>query len=173
MSDNKRQTTRPFGVSLAIVLSLILFSFIPLLQVFFTVYIRTQMGDSGMQIGGSGDAIGGALGIVSITDVQLLLRGIPALLYVGVAVMAWRGWPPVARYVMSVSVVGLWLYGTVLGLLRERTFSAAGGVSSDGVLRWLQSIDFVISALVVVYVVWYMNRAPARAFYRGRGTDSV
>ena len=111
MTDNKRQTTRPFGVSLAIVVSLILFSFIPLLQVFFTLYIRTQMGDSGMQIGGSGDAIGGALGIASITNVQLLLRGVPALLYVGVAVMAWRGRPPVARYVMSGAVVVLWLYG--------------------------------------------------------------
>ncbi len=130
------------------------------------------MGDSGMQIGGSGDTIGGALGIVSITNVQFLLRGVPALLYVGVAVMAWRGRPAWARYVISVSVVLLWLYGAVLRLLQERTFSAAGGLSSDGVLRWLQSIDFVVSALVVVYVVWYMNRAPARAFYRGRSPDS-
>jgi len=165
----RKQPVRTLGISLAIFLSLVLFTLIPLVQVFFTLYIRSQISESGVLVGGTADAIGGSLGIAAVSNAQLLLRGVPALLYVGVAAMAWRGTPPTARYALSGSVVLLWLYYRTLNFWSSREFSAEGGVSSDVLLQWLRSVDFVISLLVVVYVVWYMNRAPARAFYQERG----
>ena len=43
-------------------------------------------------------------------------------------------------------------------------FSAS---SLDGIMQSLATGQFILELFVLVYVVWYMNRGPARAFYRG------
>jgi hypothetical protein len=54
----------------------------------------------------------------------------------------------------------------VIGQLSQQDL--ANGVSSlDSILKPLSLGEFVMGFLVTFYVVWYLNRGPARAFYRG------
>jgi hypothetical protein len=43
----------------------------------------------------------------------------------------------------------------------------AGLTSGDAFFSALDTGRIVIGVLVFLYVYWYMNRAPARAYYRG------
>jgi hypothetical protein len=54
----------------------------------------------------------------------------------------------------------------VLRLLRTPSLED-GFTSADAIFDALRSGEVLLMLLVALYVVWYMNRAPARAFYRG------
>ncbi len=172
MAQTHSRPTRTLGISLAILLTILFFTIIPLVQVTFTLYIRERTRATGILVGGSVDPIGGALGIAAITNTDLLLRAIPAILFLGIAGLAWRGTPTQIRFVFIGSVVGLLLWNILLTYLRLRADAEVMGMASDGFLDGLRNTYFVFSGLVVLYTLWYMNRAPARAFYRGYFLDS-
>jgi hypothetical protein len=45
---------------------------------------------------------------------------------------------------------------------------ADGLTSADDLGRNLRWTEIAFTILIPLYVAWYLNRAPARAFYRGR-----
>jgi hypothetical protein len=149
-------------------LSVIFYTILPLLQVGFTWYLRQRTRNNAMfSVGGSIDTIGGALGFASVTNAELLARAVPALVYLIIAIFAWRGKPGVVRYVMVVSVfvIFFWYSGlTYLQALEDRQVQAYSSSAFESVLR---NSYYISAGLVALYILWYMNRGPARAFYRG------
>lgn len=164
---------RPFGVSLAILASVLLFSLIPLLQTGMVLLVEAHFRNldntitlpSGEVLEGfsGGDFRGG------ISDERLILNIATAVIFLFVAALAWRGKPPYMRYVMLVSVTLLTAISlglTIIPSLLNQNTATSGG-SLDALVTPLLCLQLALHILIPVYVVWYLNRAPARAFYRG------
>lgn len=168
MTETQHRPGRTLGISLAIVLSVIFYTILPLIQVGFTWYLRQRTRQNDLfGVGTSIDTIGGALGFASVTNTDLLLRSVPALLYLIIAVFAWHGKPALIRYLMigAIFILLLW-YGslTYWQAVEDRQVRAYSSTAFEAVLR---NSYYFFSGLVAVYCLWYMNRGPARAFYRG------
>lgn len=164
---------RPFGVTLAIIASVLLFAVIPLLQIGMVLIVENHFRNldntitlpSGEVLEGfsGGDFRGG------ISDERIILQGVTGIIFIGIALLAWRGRPPYIRYIMLVSVLvltGIALAFTIIPSLLNRNASTSGG-SLDILTTPLLCLQLALHILIPVYVVWYLNRAPARAFYRG------
>lgn len=163
-----QRPSRPFGVTLAIIASVILFTLFPLAEVALLVSVRLHF--SNMTLGGDGpEPIAMGADFLGIPDSKIVLQAVIAIVFLIIAVFAWRGRPSFMRFVLMLSCIGLTLYGilsVILGQLTEKSLEA-GMSSLDSILNSLSLGQFFISALVTLYVVWYLNRGPARAFYRG------
>ncbi|MCB9451887.1 MAG: hypothetical protein H6672_10635 [Anaerolineaceae bacterium] len=157
---------RPLGVSLAIVMSVIWFSVLPLLQVGLVLLIHQRFqnidfASSGVQpVATGGDFLG-------VPIWMLAFQAAFGAAFLIVAVFAWRGRPRWMRQALP-GAVGL-LTGVILIFTLQQAFSQpdlqAGISSVDGTS--LLKGDFLGSLLLMLFVIWYMNRGPARAFYRG------
>jgi len=159
---------RPFGVSLAIFVSVLLFSIVPLLQVGLILSVRQHF--LNMDFQGSGldmIAIGGDL--LGVPESSLILQTALSLVFLLIAVFAWRGKPPLIRFVVMAAVIALTAIKlvSILAPLFIPQSPQIGASSADGLISSLGIGQFIIELLVLLYVVWYMNRGPARAFYRG------
>ncbi len=159
---------RPFGVTLAIIASLVLFTIIPLAEV--TMLLMVRLHFSRVTFTNPEDlpfAIGTDL--LGIPDSRLILQAVIAIVFLIIAFFAWRGRPAFMRYVLMLSCICLTLYNVLsvfLVQLNQNNFE--GGISSlDSILNSLSFGQFAIGLLVSFYVIWYLNRGPARAFYRG------
>jgi hypothetical protein len=159
---------RPFGVSLAIIASACLFSILPLLQVGLVLMVRQHFlnmdfQESGMEV----IAMGGDL--LGVPESSLILQTFLSFLFMFIAVFAWRGKPESMRFILVGAVFSLTvikLISVVAPLFAQQTIQL-GANSLDGIMQSLARGQFVLELLVFLYVVWYMNRGPARAFYRG------
>ncbi|RMG84122.1 MAG: hypothetical protein D6712_11815 [Chloroflexi bacterium] len=154
---------RPLGVTLAIICSVIIFSFIPLVHVYFLLRIRHIMSF------GPESVIG--FNITGLSTANLLLEIGLAIAFLVIAIVTWRGRPAYMRHVFVGAVLLLGVIFTVVfvlpPLLQTPSLAETGLDSGQDAARQ-QAIDFLIAtAIVSLYVVWYMNRGPARAFYRG------
>lgn len=157
---------RPFGVAVAIAAGTFLFAVLPLLQVGMVLSVRQHF------LYGSAptDAIASGADIVGgVSGGQLLLQAALAMGFVVIAVATWRGRPPVIRFVYMGVVIMLTL--VKLAVMIAQTLNAPdvqeGLSSGDGVFQSIAVGQWVLEFLVMVYVVWYLNRGPARAFFRG------
>lgn len=159
---------RPFGVTLAILASLILFTLFPLMQVGMLISVRLhfanlKFSDDGMQPFATGaDFLG-------IPDSKIIIQAVVAIVFLIIAFFAWRGRPAFMRYLLMFSCAALTLFNIlniVIGQLSQQSLEA-GASSLDSILNSLSLGQFAIGVLVTLYVVWYLNRGPARAFYRG------
>ena len=103
-----------------------------------------------------------------ITDWHLILQSALAVGFFLLAVVAWRGRPPLMRYVFSGTVILLTVF-TLLPMfwLGAGSNQDLSGGSLDAALRSLGFMRAMMYVVVPVYVVWYLNRGPARAFFRG------
>jgi hypothetical protein len=162
---------RPLGVTLAIFASLVLYSAIPLLQIGSILLVESHFKDldepfvlngQTLQPITGGDFRGG------ITDAQLIVQGGLALVFLIIAYFAWRGKPKWMRFAFIGAVLALTAITIVVTTIPTLT---DGGSNSGGSLDVLKEplaiLQLAVSLLVPVYVIWYLNRAPARAFYRG------
>lgn len=158
---------RPFGVSLAIIAAFFMFSLLPLLQAGLLLAVQSRFNNISLPEDYPQPITGGE--ILGLSSGGLLLQIMAAAAFLLVSGLAWRGRPPAIRFVF----VGAVLLLTIIKLLvlvagRLATADAQIGVSSlDSLASSIQAGQLVIEALVTLYVLWYMNRGPARAFYRG------
>jgi hypothetical protein len=159
---------RPFGVTLAIIASACLFSILPLLQVGIVLSVRQHFLNMNFQDSGLDTiAMGGDL--LGVPESSIILQSVLSIAFLVISVMAWRGKPSSIRFIMIAAVVALTiikLISVLVPLLSQPDFQA-GSSSLDGILNSLGAGQFVIEFLILLYVMWYMNRGPARAFYRG------
>lgn len=163
---------RPLGVSLAIVVSLILYTILPLLQVGFLWIVQERTAAIRLPLPEGGEsevplAVGGSLGGLDVG--VLWLQVTLAIVFLVICVMAWLGRPPAIRWIMTAAVVGLTLTtgAITIAQVSEQLDLRFGLDSAAAIGQSLAWGRFVAGALVALYVVWYLNRAPARAFYRG------
>lgn len=150
---------RPFGVILALIGGVFIFSLIPSLMVGVLVYLANYV-ENGVEGGMSGIQFSGG------NFQPLLVPLVVALIYFGLAVWAWRGKPAVVRFVFPLITA---LYCIVTwGLLTIP--QATSPEVYDSATEFAQGASTVyIFAMIgtTLYIAWFMNRWSARAFYRG------
>lgn len=157
---------RPLGLSLAIALSVILYTVMPIVSVIF--YVSLQLHFNGIDFLENGGAIG-----TSFTGpgaALLLLHLVYAVIFMVVAIFAWRGKPARIRWIFVGAVIVITVISILidLGSMHSATSAAQGIDSAQDLSSTVLTSRIVGSTLVALYVVWYVNRAPARAFYRGQ-----
>ena len=170
---------RPFGLSLAIAASVLLFTIVPLLQVSMVLIVqfRLQANQPSLHLNSDAEAVepiavGGDF--TGVTDSTLFVQILIGLAFLMIAVFAWVGRPHFIGALYSVAVAALTLLTlivSVLPLLAQPDFRA-GLDSGTAVSRSLLTTRIIFSVLVPLYVLWYANRAPARAFFRGNYRSS-
>ncbi len=168
---------RTFGLSIAIVATVFLFTIVPLLQLAFVMLInaRTSSIDFSSVTGESEPVSplfsGGNFG--GISNELLLFQTLLGIIFLIIAIFAWRGRPASIRGLMSIAVIVMTVFYvrdsfTALFLPTPIT---QGIDSGQEIGRALQCARFMGNLLVTLYFLWYINRGPARAFYRGYYLD--
>lgn len=155
---------RPLGLSLAILISMGLFSLLPFAQVLFVLSLRQQF--QNVEFLPQGGAIGGDL---VVSDIHLIVPSLTGLIFLVVAVLAWRGKPPAIRFVFVAGVICLTLV-TILMTAASMLAEPSVEQGLDSGAQFFGSLllaRVVMTLFVALYVIWYVNRGPARAFYRG------
>lgn len=174
MTDaTSKKPPRTLGLSIAILASLMLFTILPLLQV--SLIYAVQYRFSSINLPDPGDSSQSSAPIATggtfsgANDAILSLQIVLGMAYLPLAVMAWRGRPRSIRIVIIGTVIVLMVVTAVFAVatLTAPQSPQFGMDSGRDVERSLLISRTVFSALIALYVVWYMNRGPARAFYRG------
>jgi hypothetical protein len=163
-----RKPGRPFGVTLAIVASACMFSILPLLQVGLVLAVRQHFLNMDFQESGL-DTIAMGGDFLGVPESSLIVQSILSIGFLVISILAWRGKPSSIRFIMIAAVfvlTGIKLVSVLVPLFNQPDFQA-GTSSMDGMMNSLGVGQFVVELLVLLYVIWYMNRGPARAFFRG------
>ncbi|MCU0496802.1 MAG: hypothetical protein MUF87_05565 [Anaerolineae bacterium] len=163
---------RPLGLSLAILSTVFVFSLLPLTRLGLDLLIENHIRNLDWSLDLGGERYdpyfaGGEVDVVS--DQRLLTEVTLGGLFLMIAIMAWIGRPKWIRWMLFAWILGL---GSVYALLLLSALLTPTGIdqSLDSAANLVRSsqIGYLLTiVLVCVYSVWYMNRAPARAFYRG------
>jgi hypothetical protein len=172
---HERRPGRPLGLSLAIVASALLFAVLPLLQVGFALSFQARfatLGNTEFNFPGEDPTEPFASGVSmdGVDTFALLVQGGVSLLFLGVCVLAWIGRPGWIRYVLLAAVLILAVLSLLVLIIQLNTPPTLeeGLTSADDLGRNLRWTEIAFTILIPLYVAWYLNRAPARAFYRGR-----
>lgn len=166
---------RTFGLIVAIVTSAIMFSFIPLAQVGIVIAIQTHVGAAVATIpdpsgsDGTMEAFASGANFQGAEPARLAVQTILALTFLVIAALAWRGRMPRMRLIYSVSIA---LYSTLTIVLALQAVLSPVDISQGidsgtEIARTLSLLQALTTTLIMLYVLWYVNRAPARAFFRG------
>ena len=163
---------RTFGLSLAIAASVMLFTLLPLMQVAMVLIVQFRLQNAQPTLPFTPDgvepiAMGG--NYTGLPDVALFLQTLMGLAFLIIAIFAWRGHPKSIRKIMIAAVGGLTILTLVVSVLPliSQPSLESGFDSGADLSRSLSASRFVLSVLIPLYVVWYLSRGPARAFYRG------
>ncbi|MDX1991520.1 MAG: hypothetical protein SF029_03985 [bacterium] len=175
MTANISKPGRPLGVTLAIFVSILLFSVVPLLRVGQILLLQQhfqRISQTTMpfdQQEPTEPLFSGGRFTGTFQNDRLIFQAVVGVAFFVIAVMAWVGKPPFMRYVLMITVLCLSFLTIALTLIpsAQQEAEGIGGGSLDGLVRLLSSGQVVTTVLVALYVVWYLNRGPARAFYRG------
>ncbi len=172
MNAGNTRPARTFGLSLAILASVMLFSLLPLMQVAMILLMRARVQSMSLDVPGEADAVAPMLSggsFTGVADVNLMVQAVLGLVFLVIALFAWRGRPGWIRFVTLGAVLALTLItiGLSVTSLLANPDLAVGIDSGEAIARVLLSGRLLLSVLLAFYVVWYMNCGPARAFYRG------
>jgi hypothetical protein len=164
MLPMQQRPGRPLGLSLAIITSAMLFSILPIGQIIFFLALRQRFQNIEFLEGGG--AIGGNM---QFSDTALIWQVIGGVIFLIIAIFAWRGKPPSIRYLLLAAVLILTAVTIVVTIISLSSVPDVqlGIDSAASIQDSLLRARLVVTALVSLYVVWYVNRGPARAFYRG------
>lgn len=112
-------------------------------------------------------ATGGNL--AGISNNGLIIQAVIAIMFLVVTILAWKGRPPQIRWIMLAAVLGLTainLWQTISTVIAPVEIQQ-GIDSGVAIARQIACGTITFQVTIPLYVVWYMNRAPARAFYQG------
>lgn len=154
-STSSDRVRRPLGLTLAILSIGVLFGLAPLLEVYFLHRIDATTDDELFLLGG--------------VDMSLwfwLEAGWGVVILI-LCVFAWWGRPARIRFILVAAI----LIPTAVNLFRviEAVNSPNNPVFGGQVQSTMRSYlicQLPLLFVVPLYSVWYLNRAPARAFYR-------
>jgi len=158
---------RPFGLSLAILASAILFGFLPIVESLITLALMDyQVIEEGLASG------------VRLSNVDPTLNVAQIIVSAGfllLAVLAWRGRPSAIRYAFPLSVLAFALASVLLRLWPALNTppNIADGIDSgrEASQSYLRG-QLILTILTAIYALWFSNRWSARAFFRGSYTES-
>jgi hypothetical protein len=170
-SNNLTKPPRTFGISIAILASICLFSCLPLTQSAVLLALPSRNNPEFISPpAGSSDipsAVGGE--IFNFDSNRLIVQGIIALAFLVIAVFAWRGKPSAIRWVLigAVLLLSVGNFVLIINTLATPPTLDGGLDSGSNLERNLVLTQLCFTIAIPLYVVWYMSRGPARAFYRG------
>jgi membrane protease YdiL (CAAX protease family) len=154
---------RPFGLSLAILVCVLLFTVVPLVVTMILFYINGYFERTG-------DGAMSGLLITNFSTAPLVVVMFGAILFAFVAIFAWRGRPKSMRYIfpLSVGIAPLLLFVvSILPALTSAPSLQQGIDSSLELSRQLLSGYSGTLFIAATYSIWFCNRWSARAFFRG------
>jgi hypothetical protein len=159
MSDAR--VRRPLGLTIAIYATAIIYGLLPVLEVYFLRRLNATAEEA---------LVPGGVGITTWNWLAAAFGGVVLV----VCVLAWWGRPPWIRFVL----MGILLFLTAVYLFRivEAWNTEPDPITGGQVQEtWRDMLNCQLPVLIVVplYVVWYLNRAPARAFYRRVPLESL
>jgi hypothetical protein len=172
MTAHEMRPRRPLGVTLAIVASIMLFSLLPLMQVCAILYVALRVSSTDASVNTQGEVLpmltlGGDFFGVPIGT--LIFQTVAALIFLMIAIFAWRGRPRGVRMIFlgAVTLLTVITFVSTVQSTAQPVDISAGIDSAGQVQAQLQWLRAFVLFLIPLYAVWYFNRAPARAFYRG------
>ncbi len=143
---------RPLGLSLAILATALLYGIWPMMPVLLMLWINAQGRLIGADIVNSLGWINAGLGLLTLAA----------------CIRAWIGRPPWSRWFL----IAVILLATAFQLYQvaQTLFSRTSGVGQVGgnlsaLGQPLALCQLPLLVVVSLYIIWYMNRTPARAFY--------
>lgn len=171
MNSTDIKPGRPVGLTLAILLSVFLYAVIPLLMLGYRLLVQDRLSrvDSPVVFEGEEYRALASGGSFQLTTNEIVVQTIAILIFLIVAYLAWRGGRKWVRTLFTSTVLfygGLTAIFTLRDLLVPSTIDQ-GITSLDTLIAQGLCSVLVTTVLVPLYVLWYVNRAPARAFYRG------
>ncbi len=156
---------RTFGLMIAIWLSVVWFTGVPLANTAFVMSLRWRFRN--INIDTTNSTISGGT-ITGTSNLLLAYWVFQAITFLVVASLAWNWRSQRSRYLLFAMVLALTVLnigGTVWGLVGA---SSANALDSSGNLTSsLLGAQLCFTITIPLYVMWYINRGPARAFYRG------
>jgi hypothetical protein len=161
LSNTSQKPKRPFGVSLALVTCLLIFVVLPILEVVFIISVNNMMtfdsvGRSGLNV----------IGIEKFGS-QMMLQIALAMGFLILIIIAWFGRPSIIRLIFS-GAVGVMGFLTVVSQILPRLMETPTVMDSTRDVNQSVLIFYlIVTILITLYSVWYLNRWAARAFYRG------
>lgn len=167
---------RTFGISMAILASVCLFSCLPITQATVLFLLPSRTNPEFLQPTDNGALVPSAVGgeIFNLDANRLIVQGIIALAFLVIALFAWRGKPSFIRWVLIASVLLLSIgnFALIINTFIAPPTLAQGFDSGGDIERNLVLTQLCFTIAIPLYVVWYMSRGPARAYYRGRYLQS-
>ena len=159
---------RTLGLSLAIITSFLLFTALPLIQVGIVLLLQQRFAQVEVEIGAYGYSYSGGE-LTGVSEGGVLMLTVRGLGFGLIALMAWRGRPRGIRRILNGAVIMLTLITLFLTLraLLGGGDEVTGWDSGQSLATALLQGRLLLTILIPLYVLWYINRGPARAFFRG------
>jgi hypothetical protein len=163
---------RTIGIAFAILASVCLFSCLPLTQavILYTLASRSTLEfPEPSTVEGEMTPVFQGNSLIGLESPQIVTQTVLAIVFLMIGTLAWRGKPPYIRLVFIAAVL-LLSTGNIALLYANLTTPPsleAGFDSGADIARQLNITWLCVSLAIPLYVVWYMSRGPARAFYRG------
>jgi hypothetical protein len=167
-----KKPPRTLGISLSILAATCLFSCLPLTQSAVLLSLASRQQTEFLPPPAQPGAITpSAIGseIFGLDTTRLVVQAGIAIGFLLLAIFAWRGKPPIILPVFIGAVLLLSIGNFVL-LFNQLTTPpdlTTGIDSGAGIETSVNISQLCLSLAIPIYVVWYMSRGPARAFYRG------
>jgi hypothetical protein len=162
---------RTLGLSLAILVSIMWFSLLPMMQAAAILLVewRLREAERGLSLGDDLPAFAYGGEFRGVSDAVLWFQAVTGAVFLVIGVAAWRGRPRSIRWIMAAAVIFLTAVtlATTAAALNQPTTIYEGIDSGASISTSLLNARLILTVLIPLYVLWYMNRAPARAFYRG------
>lgn len=158
--DKIGKPRRPFGLTLAMIAAVMLFTLLPLIEVLFVFAMNEVLVplEAGGMIGGS---------VIGFNLRPLLVQMGVSLAFLFLTLVAARGKIAAMGWLYPLAVV---VVGT--GFLLLRVLPAPEGIDSlTAVRQTLVSCGFWLIVGLMLFTVWFCRRWSVQAFYRGYYTD--
>jgi hypothetical protein len=169
MSTPTEKPKRPFGVTLAILMCILLFAILPSLTVFLHVTIQQHVQSNNTFILPDGteiNAVSGGDDDLKIDRTTLYQQTAISVVVIILAIFAWRGKPSWIRFVFIGIVFIISAILIYQNFLLFESNPLEGGTGQTWI-EFLSNSNILFLICLPIYVIWYFNRAPSRAFYRG------
>ncbi|GIK62905.1 MAG: hypothetical protein BroJett018_06990 [Chloroflexota bacterium] len=151
-TEKKERVYRPLGLTIGLLSIIPLFGIEPIIWLY--IAHRLNVDANGI--------ISGGLAL----DFWRWAGGIAGGIVLITAIMAWIGKPRSSQYLVQASVIASFLLIMVAAWVRA--FGDCTGCLMDGATQTFNDIfqcKIPIQIIAFVYFIFYINRAPARAFY--------
>lgn len=145
---------RPRGLIIALLACTILYGLYPLAQGLF--FILPAIGRPSYEV-----------------QPRLLLDIILSIAFLILLIPAWRGRPPRIRLILTGAVAILMLINLGFALADLAAQPTLALDSTTELDRATATCSIPIYLMLTTYIVWYLNRYPSRAYYRGEVAPST